>query len=100
LLTIPGRLSTSFQELFGTPLELAFYVLCLIVLHMVIVHLFYGPPSRRKIRSLNFKRSFLIFVLVTEIVLFSNLLTVEHFSQTMDNNEALRNAHQHVHLYR
>ena len=74
-------ISSRFQGLFDSPGEMTFYVFCLIILHMILIHLFYdGGPGRRRYMSLNLKRSMLILFVVAEIFLFSNLLTFEHFT--------------------
>ncbi len=90
-----NNFSGRFDGLFDSKLEMGFYVFCMIALHMIVAHMFYGPPSRRRIRSLNFQRSFIIFILVIEIVVFTNLLTFDHFSQILDNNPALNQPHVH-----
>lgn len=89
-----NRISSSAEPLFSSPAELFFYIFCFISLHMIIVHLFYsGKPSRRRHKPLNFQRSVLIAFIVLEIVFFSNLLTVEHFSKTLPTKNTISAHH-------
>lgn len=64
-----------------------FYIFCFIAFHMIMVNMFYGKPSRRKYKTLNLKRSVLIIMLVAEIVIFTNLLTMDYMANTIMPDE-------------
>lgn len=76
-------LSDRFSVLFSSDAEMFFYILCFIAFHMIMINMFYGKPSRRKLRTLNLKRSILIMMVVVEIVVFTNLLTLDFMAESV-----------------
>ncbi|MEM6781294.1 MAG: hypothetical protein AAF569_05475 [Pseudomonadota bacterium] len=96
-LMMPLRdLSDRFSVMFSSDAEMFFYIFCFIAFHMIIINMFYGKPSRRSSSRMTFKRSILIMMVVAEIVIFSNLLTLDYFSANVMPPEFSK---QHVHSH-
>lgn len=90
-------LKDRFSVFFSSDVEMFFYIFCFIAFHMIMVNLFYGKPTRRKHKSLNMKRSLLIVMVVAEIVLFTNLLTLDYFADTLHPPQNGQYSHSSVH---
>lgn len=74
----------NFSSFFGSDVEMVFYVAIFIAFHVIMVHLFYKRSSRGAYRRLTVKRSLLIGMTVAEIVIFTNLLTYDHFAHALE----------------
>lgn len=83
ILLILQDLSDRVSVLFSSDAEMFFYIFCFIAFHMIMINMFYGKPSRRRHRTLNLKRSVLIIMVVAEIVVFTNLLTLDYMAQSV-----------------
>ena len=92
ILSFFNSFSNADDPLFSSSGELFFYGFCMIALHMIIVNMFYGGRGRRRHASLNVKRSLILMLVIAEIVIFTNLLTIEHFENHAQNHPSFSTA--------